>query len=70
MLVVWFLQGYKTGYVYKQPIVKQETRKDRLNSDVEVPPASSSFTYVFDGDYEHSKYMWVLLQLESAIMPM
>ncbi|KAJ8316920.1 hypothetical protein KUTeg_004824 [Tegillarca granosa] len=49
--------GYKTGYVYKQPIVKQETRKDRLNSDVEVPPASSSFTYVFDGDYEHSKYM-------------
>ncbi|XP_041368992.1 alpha-adducin-like isoform X3 [Gigantopelta aegis] len=47
--------GFRTGHVYKNPIIKQE-KKDRCNSSVEVPPASSSFTYVFDGDYEHSKY--------------
>lgn len=47
--------GFRTGYVYKMPVVKQE-KKDRSNSEVEIPPASSSFTYVFDGDFEHSKY--------------
>ncbi|XP_035824176.1 nervous system adducin isoform X6 [Aplysia californica] len=47
--------GYRTGYVYKMPVVKSE-KKDRSNSEVEIPPASSSFTYVYDGDYEHSKY--------------
>ncbi|KAH9520263.1 Alpha-adducin [Bulinus truncatus] len=47
--------GYRTGYVYKIPFVKQE-KKERSNSEVEIPPASSSFTYVFDGDIEHSKY--------------
>lgn len=56
----WFIdqQGYRTGHLYKQPLMKQE-KKERTNSDVEVPPASSSFTYVFDGDYEHSKYVYV-----------
>ncbi|KAK3094862.1 hypothetical protein FSP39_007183 [Pinctada imbricata] len=49
--------GYRTGYVYRQPVIKQEHRKEKSNEGVEVPPASSSFTYVFDGDYEHSKYM-------------
>ncbi|XP_067657480.1 protein hu-li tai shao-like isoform X15 [Haliotis asinina] len=47
--------GFRTGHVYKMPILKQE-KKERSNSDVEVPPSSSSFTYVFDGDIEHSKY--------------
>merc|ERR1712154_382783 len=47
--------GYRTGYVYKMPAVKKEL-KNRSNSEVEIPPASSSFTYVFDGDYENSKY--------------
>ncbi|BFY97952.1 hypothetical protein BsWGS_00994 [Bradybaena similaris] len=47
--------GFRTGHVYKMPLVKQE-RKERSNSEVEIPPASSSFTYIFDGDYEHSKY--------------
>uniref|UniRef100_A0A2C9JZ75 Class II aldolase/adducin N-terminal domain-containing protein n=1 Tax=Biomphalaria glabrata TaxID=6526 RepID=A0A2C9JZ75_BIOGL len=50
--------GYRTGYVYKLPFVKQE-KKERSNSEVEIPPASSSFTYIFDGDYEHSKYALV-----------
>ncbi|KAL8622651.1 hypothetical protein ACOMHN_009285 [Nucella lapillus] len=48
--------GYRTGHVYKQPLMRQE-KKEKTNSDVEVPPASSSFTYIFDGDYEHSKYI-------------
>ncbi|XP_076460778.1 protein hu-li tai shao-like isoform X3 [Babylonia areolata] len=48
--------GYRTGHIYKQPLMKQE-KKEKTNSDVEVPPASSSFTYIFDGDYEHSKYV-------------
>lgn len=47
--------GYRTGYVFKMPMVKQE-KKDRSNSEVEIPPSSSSFTYIFDGDYENSKY--------------
>jgi len=52
------LQGYRTGYNYKHPNIKREgVRKDRSNAEVEVPPSSSSFTYVFDGDTEHSKYM-------------
>ncbi|XP_052703351.1 alpha-adducin-like isoform X3 [Crassostrea angulata] len=49
--------GYRTGFVYRQPIIKAEVKRERCNDDVEIPPASSSFTYVFDGDYEHSKYM-------------
>jgi len=47
--------GYRTGYVYKMPNLKNE-KKNRTNSDVEYPPSSSSFTYVYDGDLEHSKY--------------
>lgn len=47
--------GYRTGHVYKMPLVRQE-KKDRTNSEVEIPPSSSSFTYVYDGDLEHSKY--------------
>ncbi|BFZ01094.1 hypothetical protein BsWGS_04138 [Bradybaena similaris] len=47
--------GYRTGYAYKMPVVKQE-KQERSNSEVEIPPASSSFTYIFDGDYLHSKY--------------
>lgn len=43
--------------MYRQPIIKAEVKRERCNDDVEIPPASSSFTYVFDGDYEHSKYM-------------
>ncbi|XP_022288990.1 protein hu-li tai shao-like isoform X7 [Crassostrea virginica] len=49
--------GYRSGFVYRHPIIKAEVKRERCNDDVEIPPASSSFTYVFDGDYEHSKYM-------------
>ena len=56
-VVYCMLQGYRTGYPYKQPVIKREVLRQKSNSEVEVPPSSSSFTYVFDGDLEHSKYV-------------
>ncbi|PAA68324.1 hypothetical protein BOX15_Mlig022882g1 [Macrostomum lignano] len=47
-------EGYRTGYAYHEPNVRTERRVKR-HEDVEIPPSSSSFTYVFDGDVEHSK---------------
>ncbi|CAG0890263.1 unnamed protein product [Darwinula stevensoni] len=38
--------GYRTGYMYKQPLVRAEPHRHK--SDVEVPPSSSSYTYIFD----------------------
>merc|ERR550539_2382701 len=38
--------GYRTGYVYKQPLVKDEPLKPK--SDVELPPAVSSLGYVLE----------------------
>lgn len=49
--------GYRTGYLYRLPAFKQEVRKEKSNSDVEIPPTCSSFTYIIDGDVEHSKYV-------------
>ncbi|XP_071168547.1 gamma-adducin-like isoform X17 [Mytilus edulis] len=49
--------GYRTGYLYRLPQFKQEVRKEKNNSDVEIPPTCSSFTYIIDGDIEHSKYV-------------
>ncbi|XP_021374347.1 alpha-adducin-like isoform X3 [Mizuhopecten yessoensis] len=48
--------GYRTGYVYRQPILKQEIRRDRSN-EVAEPPASSNLSHMFEGDYENSQYM-------------
>ncbi|XP_077992684.1 protein hu-li tai shao-like [Glandiceps talaboti] len=46
--------GHRTGYIYHQPLMKQEEKKKY--SDVMTPPASTSFTYVHEGDVEKSKY--------------
>ncbi|CAG2197636.1 ADD [Mytilus edulis] len=51
------IRGYRTGYLYRLPQFKQEVRKEKNNSDVEIPPTCSSFTYIIDGDIEHSKYV-------------
>jgi len=37
--------GYKTGYTFHAPLTRQSERLDRVNSEVEVPPASTSFAY-------------------------
>ncbi|GAB1603915.1 gamma-adducin-like isoform X2 [Argonauta hians] len=47
--------GFRTGYIYRNPLIKQE--KDHTNSDIEIPPTSSSFTYVYDGEVDRSKYV-------------
>ncbi|CAC5383452.1 ADD [Mytilus coruscus] len=52
-----YSKGYRTGYLYRLPAFKQEVRKEKSNSDVEIPPTCSSFTYIIDGDVEHSKYV-------------
>ena len=36
-------QGYRTGHVYHEPLLKKDRRGDRLNSDVEIPPSVSSY---------------------------
>ena len=46
-------QGHRTGYVYHQPLVRSEPKP---KSDVAIPPASSSVTYIYDDDMEGSKY--------------
>merc|ERR1712045_362730 len=38
--------GYRTGYVYKQPLVKEEPPKPK--SDVELPAAVSSLGYLLE----------------------
>lgn len=38
--------GFRTGYIYRHPLVKSEVPKPR--SDVEVPPAVSSLGYLLE----------------------
>lgn len=42
------LQGFRTGYMFKQPMVR--TDQVRLKSEVEVPPAASSYSQYFGED--------------------
>ena len=42
----YFIQGYRSGYVYKQPLVKEEPPKPK--SDVELPAAVSSLGYLLE----------------------
>ena len=43
---ILFFQGYRSGYVYKQPLVKEEPPKPK--SDVELPAAVSSLGYLLE----------------------
>lgn len=38
--------GFRTGYIYRQPLVKGELPRPR--NDVEVPPAVSSLGYLLE----------------------
>ncbi|XP_071524299.1 protein hu-li tai shao isoform X2 [Panulirus ornatus] len=40
--------GLRTGYIYRRPLVKQETT--RQQSDVALPPTASNYTHLFDED--------------------
>lgn len=41
-----FSQGFRTGYIYRQPLIKVEHPRPR--NDVEVPPAVSSLGYLLE----------------------
>ncbi len=44
-------QGYRTGYIYHEPVLKQDRRRmDRANSEVEIPPTATSFSDTWDGE--------------------
>lgn len=38
--------GYRTGYIYRNPLIKCEVPKPK--SDIEVPPAVSSLGYILE----------------------
>lgn len=45
------LQGYRTGYIYHEPVLRQDRRRmDRANSEVEIPPTATSFSDTWDGE--------------------
>lgn len=41
------MQGYRTGYAYRHPIVRE---KPRHKSEVEIPATVTAFTFEEDGD--------------------
>ena len=45
-LGVVFFQGYRSGYVYQKPLVKEEPPKPK--SDVELPAAVSSLGFLLE----------------------
>ena len=55
-VIIWYIdvnimQGYRTGYVYREPPVSQaDEGKQVQHSEVIVPPAVSSHTYSFEED--------------------
>ena len=44
--IPFLFQGYRTGYIFKHPLIKEELMKPK--SDVEVPPAVSSLGYLLE----------------------
>lgn len=52
--------GYRTGYIYRNPLVKHEVPKPK--NDVEVPPAVSSLGYLLEEE-EMYKQGYVLCYL-------
>ncbi|CAA9995366.1 unnamed protein product, partial [Nesidiocoris tenuis] len=48
--------GFRTGYIYRTPLVKGEPPKPR--NDVEVPPAVSSLGYLLEEEDMYNKGQW------------
>ncbi len=44
--LIFQIKGYRTGYVYRNPLVKEEPPKPK--SDVELPPSVSSLGYLLE----------------------
>ncbi|XP_065564508.1 protein hu-li tai shao-like isoform X4 [Artemia franciscana] len=52
--------GYRTGYMYRQPVVKNEVPRQKL--DIEVPPSVSSFGYQIEGEEAYRDLIKKLLE--------
>lgn len=51
LLYVITVQGYRTGYVYREaPVPKADEGKPVQHSEVVVPPTVSSYMYSFEED--------------------
>ncbi|XP_037032848.1 protein hu-li tai shao isoform X3 [Bradysia coprophila] len=48
--------GFRTGYIYRNPLVKSELPKPR--NDVEVPPAVSSLGYLLEEEELYRQGIW------------
>ncbi|CAH0394574.1 unnamed protein product [Bemisia tabaci] len=48
--------GFRTGYIYRQPLVKGELPRPR--NDVEVPPAVSSLGYLLEEEEMYKQGQW------------
>lgn len=57
--LVVLLQGYRTGYTYRHPIVRE---KPRHKSDVEIPATVTAFMFEDDGDGGASRLPFKFLQ--------
>ncbi|CAH1175632.1 unnamed protein product [Phaedon cochleariae] len=52
--------GFRTGYIYRRPLVKGEPPKPR--NDVEVPPAVSSLGYLLEEEELYRQGLWRKLE--------
>ncbi|XP_071051008.1 protein hu-li tai shao isoform X2 [Onthophagus taurus] len=52
--------GFRTGYIYRHPLVKGEPPKPR--NDVEVPPAVSSLGYLLEEEELYRQGLWKKLE--------
>ncbi|KAL7039089.1 hypothetical protein ACKWTF_009793 [Chironomus riparius] len=48
--------GYRTGYIYRNPLVKHEVPKPK--NDIEVPPAVSSLGYLLEEEEMYKQGIW------------
>lgn len=48
--------GYRTGYIYRNPLVKNELPKPKF--DVELPPAVSSLGYLLEEEEMYKQGLW------------
>ncbi|XP_077289248.1 adducin 1-like protein hts isoform X2 [Arctopsyche grandis] len=48
--------GFRTGYIYRQPLIKGDVPKPR--NDIEVPPAVSSLGYLLEEEELYRQGLW------------
>ncbi|ELT93964.1 hypothetical protein CAPTEDRAFT_100987 [Capitella teleta] len=46
--------GYRTGHLYREPFMRRGERRDRTNSDVEIPPTATSTGQYYDDEFGYA----------------